>query len=70
MAKTSQPNTGGSQFFIIPEDSTPDWLDGVHTVFGEITEGCENVTKISEVTTGSYDRPIIPISIHNATVLD
>ena len=70
MAKTSQPNTGGSQFFIIPEDSTPDWLDGVHTVFGEITEGCENVTKISEVATGSYDRPIIPISIHNATVLD
>ena len=36
MAKTSNPNTGGSQFFLIPEDSEPSHLNGVHTVFGEI----------------------------------
>jgi len=67
MAKTSNPNTGGSQFFIVPEDSQPDWLDGVHTVFGEITEGCEHVTTISEVTTGASDRPIPPVMIYSAT---
>lgn len=68
MAKTSADNTGGSQFFIVPEDSNPTHLDGVHTVFGEITEGCEHITTISEVATGSNDRPIIPVTIYNATV--
>ena len=52
MAKTSNPNTGGSQFFLIPEDSTPNWLDGQHTVFGSITSGCSFITSISEVETG------------------
>ena len=67
MAKTGNPNTGGSQFFIIPEDSEPDWLDGVHTVFGEITEGCEHVTTISEVATDGSDHPLPPVMIYNAT---
>lgn len=70
MAKTSQPNTGGSQFFIIPEDSTPSHLDGVHTVFGEIIEGCEHITSISEVGTDSGNRPLTPVIIHNATALN
>jgi cyclophilin family peptidyl-prolyl cis-trans isomerase len=68
MAKTSNPNTGESQFFIVPEDSNPTHLDGFHTVFGEITEGCEHVTTISEVATDSSDRPITPVMIYNATV--
>tara|TARA_B100001115_G_scaffold66612_1_gene49214 strand:- start:721 stop:1359 length:639 start_codon:yes stop_codon:yes gene_type:complete len=68
MAKTSAPNTGGSQFFIIPEDSTPNWLDGVHTVFGKVVSGCEHVTTLSEVETGAYDRPVIPVIIISATV--
>ena len=68
MAKTSAPNTGGSQFFIIPEDSTPSWLDGVHTVFGKVISGCEHVTTLSEVETGAYDRPVIPVIITSATV--
>ena len=43
MAKTSQPNTAGSQFFLMPDDIDHHaWLDGVHTVFGEITDGCEH----------------------------
>ena len=59
MAKTNSPHTGGSQFFLIPEDSNngqgPNWLDGKHTVFGTITDGCEHVTSISEVETPSND---------------
>ena len=70
MAKTSAPNSGGSQFFIIPEDSTPSWLDGVHTVFGVVTDGCEHVTEISEVATGNYDIPTTPVIIYNATAMD
>ena len=70
MAKTSAPHTGGSQFFLIPSDSTPTWLDGVHTVFGEITDGCEHVTTISEVETDSEDRPVVPVIITSATVVE
>ena len=69
MAKTSQPNTGGSQFFIMPDDITEhDWLNGVHTVFGKVISGCEHVTTLSEVETGAYDRPLIPVIITSATV--
>jgi cyclophilin family peptidyl-prolyl cis-trans isomerase len=68
MAKTSQPNTGGSQFFIMPDDITQHtWLDGVHTVFGKVISGCEHVTTLSEVETGQNDRPVVPVIIVSAT---
>jgi peptidyl-prolyl cis-trans isomerase-like 1 len=71
MAKTSAPNTGGSQFFLIPQDSNngegPTWLDGVHTVFGKITSGCDLVTQISEVETGSGDKPVDDVKLISAT---
>ena len=68
MAKTSAPNTGGSQFFLIPGDSEPHHLDGVHTVFGEIVSGCEHVTAISEIQTGSDDKPVNPVMLKKAYV--
>ena len=69
MAKTSSPNTGGSQFFLTPDDiNQHTWLDGVHTVFGDIIEGCEHVTTISQVSTGQGDKPITPVVIYSATV--
>ena len=70
MAKTSAANTGGSQFFLIPEDSNngdgPDWLDGVHTVFGEVVHGCDVVKAISETETGQNDRPVTDVVIVQA----
>jgi len=71
MAKTGQPHTGGSQFFLIPEDSNegqgPSWLDGQHTVFGTITDGCEHVTSISETeTTGAQDSD----PVHQVTLVE
>src|SRR5512134_650846 len=51
------PNTNGSQFFIVTTQSA-DWLDGKHTVFGEVVEGMENVNAIEATETGPGDRPI------------
>ena len=63
MAKTNAPHTGGSQFYIVPTDSTPSHLDGVHTVFGTVTDGLEHVNAIAEVPTGQNDRPINDVTI-------
>jgi peptidyl-prolyl cis-trans isomerase A (cyclophilin A) len=49
------PNTNGSQFFITLV-STP-WLDGRHTVFGELVRGESVLQKIGSVATGPMDRP-------------
>ena len=68
MAKTSNPDTGGSQFFLMPDDITQHtWLDGVHTVFGTVTSGCEHITTISEVQVDNNDRPVLPVVIYSAT---
>jgi hypothetical protein len=52
MAKTSNANTGGSQFFIVSPGSTPSHLDGVHTVFGSVHSGYSTVDYIDAAQTG------------------
>ena len=58
----SGPNTNGSQFFIVTAPATP-WLDGKHTVFGQVTSGQDVVDRISLVDRDGRDRPTTPVTI-------
>ena len=49
------PNTNGSQFFVTVGPTQ--WLTGKHTIFGEVTDGMDVVTAISEADTDGRDRP-------------
>ncbi|MBP9853846.1 MAG: peptidylprolyl isomerase [Candidatus Omnitrophica bacterium] len=60
------PNTNGSQFFITTA-ATP-WLDGNHTIFGEVVSGITSVTAIEQTPTGPGDRPVQEQKIINAYV--
>ena len=56
------PNTNGSQFFIVTTDAAP-WLDGKHTVFGEVRGGQDVVDAIESVPTDAGDKPLEPQTI-------
>ena len=65
MARSSSPNSAGSQFFIMHEDARH--LDGQYAAFGKVTEGMEIVDKIASCKTGRYggysDVPREPVII-------
>ena len=56
------PNTNGSQFFIVTADDCS-WLDGKHTVFGQVAAGQDVVDRISLVDRDGRDRPTAPVTI-------
>jgi cyclophilin family peptidyl-prolyl cis-trans isomerase len=65
----SGPNTNGSQFFIVTADECP-WLDGKHTVFGQVVEGEDVLERLNEVPTGGADRPKTPVLISSIELGD
>lgn len=66
MARAMDPNSAGSQFFIMHETSPH--LDGQYAAFGKVTNGLDVVNKIAEVPTDYSDRPLEPQMIQNMTV--
>jgi peptidyl-prolyl cis-trans isomerase B (cyclophilin B) len=63
------PNTNGSQFFIVTIGEAS-WLDGKHTVFGEVTDGMDAVDAIENTETGAGDRPVEPQVIERVELRD
>jgi peptidyl-prolyl cis-trans isomerase B (cyclophilin B) len=61
------PNTNGSQFFIVTAEATP-WLDGKHTVFGQVTNGMDLVDQISNAATDASDKPLDQVTIERVEV--
>lgn len=60
------PNTNGSQFFITSVP-TP-WLDGRHTIFGQVVQGQEIIAKIEQVQRNRQDRPLKDVTITKLTI--
>lgn len=61
------PNTNGSQFFIMLEDYP---LPYQYTIFGKVIQGQEAVDKIGQVKTDSRDKPLEPVVIESAEVIN
>ena len=68
MARAMDPNSAGSQFFIMHEDAP--YLDGQYAAFGKVTEGMDVVDKIAGVRTDGRDRPMIDQTIESIVIDD
>lgn len=66
MARTMAPDSAGSQFFIMHQNSPH--LDGAYAAFGQIIEGMDTVNKIAETATDYSDRPMEPQVMKKVTV--
>lgn len=66
MARAMAPNSAGSQFFIMHEDSPH--LDGQYAAFGKVVEGIDTVDYIATVRTNPMDKPLTPVVIKSMTV--
>ena len=66
MARAMNPNSAGSQFFIMHQNSPH--LDGAYAAFGKLVEGLDVVDKIAQVGTDWSDRPMVPQIIESMTV--
>jgi cyclophilin family peptidyl-prolyl cis-trans isomerase len=70
MARSQDPDSAGSQFFIVLKDSN--FLDGQYTIFGKVKSGMDAVDKIASLKTDHADAPINPdqAEIIKVTVID
>ncbi len=68
MARAADPNSAGSQFFIMHQDAPH--LDGSYAAFGKVIYGIEAVDEIAETETDYSDRPLSPFVIEKAEIIE
>ena len=68
MARSMNPNSAGSQFFILHADAPH--LDGQYAAFGRVTDGMDVVDEIASVSTDGYDRPMFSMKMKSVKVID
>jgi cyclophilin family peptidyl-prolyl cis-trans isomerase len=61
------PNTNGSQYFIVTTQAAP-WLDGKHTVFGQVVDGMDAVDAIEASETDHNDKPLQEAKIERVSL--
>ncbi len=66
MARGQEPNSAGSQFFIMVKDNSE--LDGNYATFGKVTQGMDEVDKIVSIKRDANDKPLIPQAMKKVTV--
>ena len=67
MARSQNPNSASSQFFIVHEDST--FLDGQYAAFGKVVAGMETVDEIAKTATDYSDRPLEEQKMKSVTII-
>ena len=67
MARTQDPNSASSQFFICFDDAL--YLDGEYAAFGKVVYGMETVDKIGEAVTDDNDKPLSDVVINSARII-
>ena len=68
MARSQDPNSASSQFFIMHKDGT--FLDGQYAAFGRVVEGMDVVDAIASVRTNAMDKPLQPQRMKRVTIVD
>jgi cyclophilin family peptidyl-prolyl cis-trans isomerase len=68
MARSNDPNSASSQFFIVVKDSN--FLDRQYTVFGQVTKGMDVADKIVGAPRNASDRPDKPVAIEKIVIRD
>ncbi len=68
MARSQDPNSASSQFFIMHEDG--EFLDGQYAAFGRVVEGMDVVDAIAGVRTNAMDKPLEPQRMKSVRIVD
>ena len=66
----SGPNTNGSQFFIVASANGAKSLAASYSLFGQVADGMDVITKMNNVATGQGDKPVTPVTINSVTITE